>query len=148
MVCVIAVKISRMFSLLLILRLLHILAGVIWAVIAFHNAFFALPAATGFGPDGEKLVRQVPLTTPFQKNVLTAVSTITILTGMGLILISLGGFSLSWFLTLHGNILLFAAGCALAAYGIVVVINRIKDSKGIMDRLHSKVDIQRMNKSF
>jgi uncharacterized membrane protein len=83
-----------MFNLLLILRLLHILAGVIWAGVAFYNTFFVFPAATDPGPDNGKFLQQLSVPNQFS-NVLTAVSTITVLTGIILISILSAGFSVS-----------------------------------------------------
>jgi hypothetical protein len=131
-----------MFILLLVLRLLHILAGVIWASIAFYNAFFALPPTPGFDPNGGKLMRHLSVTRKFT-NVLPVVSTTTVLTWVVLLFVLSEEFSAAWFSAMHWSVLLFAASCALTAYGIFFVLHRPKDGK-----IQNMLDVQQLNTKF
>jgi hypothetical protein len=108
---------------LLILRLLHITAGVFWAGSAIYTSFFILPAARSLGPEGGKFMRQLSMTNNIPV-VMNLVSSVTVLSGLALLWIVSGGFRLSWLTTLHGLVITGGGILALSGYVVGFTINR------------------------
>jgi len=108
---------------IIILRLLHIFAGVFWAGGAFYLAFFIFPAINALGPDGGKFMQQLSRT----KKMPTFMSTlgvINVITGLRMIQIDSGNFQSSWFQDNFGLAITLGAVAAIAALTIALAFNR------------------------
>lgn len=99
---------------LIVLRLIHILAGIFWAGGAVISAAFLVPAVRALGPDGGKFMQQVIGKQKFSVY-MTIGAILTVLAGIVLYWRDSNGFQLAWILAPSG--LTFTSG-SLA--GIIV----------------------------
>lgn len=100
----------------LLLRLIHILSGVLWAGSAMFLLFFLGPAVQASGPDGGK-VMQTLLTRTRIITALTAAAVLTAASGIWLYVRSSGGFHPAWMSTGTGITLTIGAIFGLLAFG-------------------------------
>jgi uncharacterized membrane protein len=110
-------------SYLLLLRLLHIGCGVLWAGGAIFLAFFIDPAVKASGPEGIKVMQQIVKTNRFPV-VMMLLAVITILAGMLLIWKVSGGLQPAWMSSKNGIVLTSGAALALIAFLIGFSVNR------------------------
>ncbi len=108
---------------LLILRLLHIVSGVLWAGAVFTLAFFLLPAINALGAGGGKVMQQFVKTNKYPL-VMSIAATTNILSGIAMYWILSDRFSLEWMLTNYGMSLTLGGLTALVAYIIGLTVNR------------------------
>lgn len=101
---------------ILVLRLLHVLGGMFWVGFAAYNTFFLIPAFADAGPAA------APVFGGLQKRklfvFLPIIATLTILSGIRLLMITSGGFSGAFFHTRMG--IAFTAGGAIGILGFVI----------------------------
>ncbi len=102
--------------LVVVLRFLHIFAGVFWAGSVFTVARFVLPAAGAAGAEGQRFMRRLMLDARLTP-VMVAAGTITVLAGLVLMHIDSGGHEAEWLRSGMG--LMIGIG-ALAALGALV----------------------------
>lgn len=112
-----------MYTYLLILRVLHISCGVMWAGTAFVLAFYIFPAVNRSGPDGGKMMQAITGVNKFPV-MISIVSTITIITGLLLMWQLSAGFNAAWFTTKYGMSLTIGGAFAFIAYVQALFINR------------------------
>jgi uncharacterized membrane protein len=112
-----------MYYYLLILRILHITGGVMWAGAAFFMAFYLFPAVIRSGPDGGKMMQAISNTNKFPV-VIAIVSSITVLTGVLLVWHLSYKFTPAWFGTRYGLSLTIGGVTAIIAYLQALFINR------------------------
>jgi hypothetical protein len=112
-----------MHTYLVILRILHIACGVMWAGTAFIMAFYIFPAVNKSGPDGPKMMQAISGTNKFPL-MLMIVSTLTLLSGFLLMWQLSAGFNGAWFLSKYGMSLAIGGGAALIAFLQGFAINR------------------------
>ena len=114
--------------LIILLRILHIFAGVLWVGAAFFNLLFVQPSVRATGAEGQKLnqfmVQKTRLTT-----YVYATATLNFLAGLALYYI-LSGFRLSFLRSGYGLVLTIGSLAGVTAWVIVVFLVR-----GIFSRM-------------
>ncbi len=117
-----------MSILIILLRLIHIFAGVLWVGAAFFNLFFLQPTVRGTGAEGQKvnqfLVQKTRLT-----SYVYATATLNFLAGLALYYI-LSGFRLSFLRSGYGLVLTIGAIAGVISWITVVFLVR-----GIFNRM-------------
>lgn len=108
---------------LFFLRLVHIVAGVIWAGAAIMLGFFVLPAINTSGPEGGKVMQQIVATNKYPL-VMNVVSGLTVISGILLIWHFSGGFKIPWIISVHGGVLVLGGLAAIVAYFLGYFFNR------------------------
>jgi uncharacterized membrane protein len=108
---------------LLILRLLHIGCGIMWAGTVIFVAFFIDPAVKSSGPDGVKFMQQLVKTNRFPI-VIMLLAIITVLAGCLLIWRVSGGLQTVWLSTTNGKVLTTGAVLAIIGFLIGMTVNR------------------------
>jgi uncharacterized membrane protein len=103
-------------SYLTVLRFIHIVTGVFWAGAVFYLAWFIIPAVKASGAEGGKFMQQLAKTNNLP-TVMTAVSILTILSGIFLLWKLSAGFQLEWINSRHGW--LVSAGSLVAMIAFV-----------------------------
>ena len=128
-----------MYTYILILRILHIAFGVLWAGTALFMVFFVFPAVERSGPDGAKIMPAITGTNKFPQ-VLTLAASLTIITGYLLMWQLSAGFTPGWFSTKYGMSLSIGGATATIAFLQVLFINlpTIKRSQAIAQSAGAK----------
>ncbi len=108
---------------LLILRLLHIGCGIMWAGTVIFIAFFLDPAVKYSGPDGTRFMQQLVKTNRFPI-VIMLLAIITVLAGSLLIWKVSGGLQTIWLSTKNGKVLTTGGVLAIIAFLIGMTVNR------------------------
>lgn len=111
-----------MGTLLLALRIIHIVLGVFWAGTLMFVATFLEPAVRATAPEGGKVI-QAMLARRYL-DILPLIALLTILSGFALMWIVSGGFNPDWMGSKAGMILGTGGVVALAAFAIGVGIMR------------------------
>jgi hypothetical protein len=110
-------------TLIVILRIIHILAGVFWAGAAFMVAAFLEPNARALGPDGgkfmQRLVGQMHMTT-----IILVAAFLNVLAGVWLYWIFSGGFQVKWIASGHGLSLTIGAVAAIVTFILGLAVTR------------------------
>jgi hypothetical protein len=106
-----------MSILIILLRLIHVAAGALWAGAAIAYFFFFEPTAKGLGPAGPKFMQDLvgKHRYPMFMNV---ASMLTILAGLGLYWFASGGLSAAWITSGPGLGFTLGSLAALAAFGV------------------------------
>jgi uncharacterized membrane protein len=108
---------------LLILRLLHIGCGIMWAGTVIFVAFFLDPAFKSSGPDGTRFMQQLLKTNRFPV-VIMLFAVITVLAGSLLIWKVSGGLQSLWLSTKNGKVLTTGGIIAIIAFLMGMTVNR------------------------
>jgi uncharacterized membrane protein len=104
-------------STLMILRLIHIIAGVFWVGAVLFVAGFLMPALRAIGPGAGPVMEQIGQVRKLPLYMMAA-TILTILSGVGLYWSASGGFQPAWMHSGPGTV--FGIGGALAIVGAVV----------------------------
>jgi hypothetical protein len=100
---------------MILLRLVHIVGGIVWAGATFFIYFFLLPSIRAAGPDGGKfmgtLMRVSRLTV-----IMPVVAIATILSGVLLLWRISGGLDAAWVMTAPGLVLTVGGLAGIAAF--------------------------------
>ena len=107
---------------LLILRLIHVVGGILWVGSAFMSFFFLMPAIAQAGPAGGQVMLNLQKRKLF--TVLPVVAILTMLSGLRLMQIVSGGFDGAYFRTGPGRMFSIAGGIAIVAFLIGITISR------------------------
>ena len=102
---------------LIILRIVHIFAGVFWVGIVFMVTRFLGPNAKVLGPDASKFMQRLMGPMRLLDVALTS-AFLTVLSGICLIWIFSDGFQMEWMSSATGITLLFGGICALVTFFI------------------------------
>lgn len=107
---------------IIVLRLLHIVFGVIWAGWAVSLWLFVEPAARASGAAGGVFMQNITGNTPLLK-VMTIAPLLVIIAGIRLLWITSGGFDGAWMATSQGITLLLGSvsGIVVFIYGMMVM---------------------------
>jgi len=111
-----------MSPMMIVLRLLHIGLGVVWAGSMVFVALWMEPSIRGAGPDGAKVMLGLKQRGYFV--VLPVVALLTILTGLELLRRISGGFNAGWLTSRTGFAFSVGAAAALVAFAIGVGVLR------------------------
>jgi uncharacterized membrane protein len=110
-----------MMAEVIVLRLVHILGGIIWVGGMTVMAFFVMPVLTGLGPAAGPVMaglnqKKFPVIMPI-------IALLTILSGLRLLMIDSASFEGSYFQSPVGRMFAMAGGLAILAFlfGIIVV---------------------------
>lgn len=109
-------------SMMLILRVIHIICGVYWAGALLFVATFLEPSVRAAGPDGAKVMQGI-----MQRrflDIMPAVALLTILTGIEQYRRVSGGFDPAWIGTSYGTSITVGAAAAIVAFVIGVSVMR------------------------
>lgn len=107
----------------IILRLIHIFAGVFWAGANFVMAGFITPSVQATAPESGKFMQHLAQKSGFPRFSEVA-GWLTILAGLGLYWLISDGFQLSWFSTRRGIILSIGALLAIIAMVIAYAMQK------------------------
>ena len=111
-----------MQALIVVLRLLHIVAGAIWVGAIVFLAFFLMPTVAAAGPGGGPFMRE------FGKRkipqFMMSLMAITVLSGLGLMGVIASRSDGTWFSSPMGRVISLGAALALLAAGYGLVVNR------------------------
>jgi hypothetical protein len=111
-----------MISLLLVLRLVHIISGVYWAGTLMFFVTFLEPSLRALGPDGGKVMME--LAKRRYLVILPSIAALTILSGLWLMWIVSDGFQPAWMGSRFGIVLSSGALAAVLAFAIGVFVMR------------------------
>lgn len=103
---------------LIVLRLLHVVGGVVWVGGVCLMQFVLLPASAEAGPGAAPVMVAVPRQRLFRW--LPWIAVVTMLAGLRLLWIASGGFTTNWFFTWAGHT--YAVGGLLAIIGFTIAI--------------------------
>ena len=107
----------------IILRLVHILAGVLWAGWAFVSVAFIEPATRAAGPEGGKFMQALTGKTKLLQTMLAA-PLLVIITGVLMYWQESGGLSSSWLVSPPGLALTISSLAGILAFVLGLAINR------------------------
>ena len=107
---------------LIVLRIVHVLSGIIWVGTAVFMGFFLGPALSTMGPAAGQVMGGL------QKRkfmiVLPTVAVLALLSGLRLMMIASGNFGPGYFQTSSGRTFAGAGVLAILAFLIGIVVNR------------------------
>jgi hypothetical protein len=110
-------------SLIILLRVIHILAGVFWAGAAIMLAAFLEPTARSLGPDGGKFMQR--LTGPMRLTTYILLAAfLNVLSGLWLFWIFSGGFRVQWLTSGPGLSLTIGSLAAIVTFILGLVVTR------------------------
>ena len=106
---------------MIVLNLIHILAGVFWAGAILFLALFVGPAVNAAGPAGSVFMQKLMTETRFSMAIALG-GVLTVLTGLALFWLVSNAFSSNWILTGHGAAITLGglAGIAAAVVGATI----------------------------
>jgi len=106
---------------LIVLRVIHVLGGIMWAGIGIFMAFFLGPAMQSMGPTGGQVMGAL------QKRkfmvIMPIIALLTILSGLRLMMIASGNFGAGYFQTPMGRTFAGAGLAAILAFVIGLAVN-------------------------
>lgn len=103
---------------LIVLRLLHVVGGVVWVGGVCMMHFVLLPASAQAGPGAGPVMAAIPQQRLFRW--MPWIAVVTMLAGVRLLAIASGGFTTAWFLTWPGHT--YAVGALLAVLGFTIAM--------------------------
>ena len=106
---------------LAILRIVHILGGIIWVGTSVFMGSFLMPALATVGPTGGAVIGALKNRRLF--TIIPAIALLTMLAGLRLMMIVVAGNWSAFFATRGGATYLFGAICALAGFLIFMSIS-------------------------
>lgn len=120
----------------LILRLIHILAGAFWVGAVFTNAFFLQPTAETLGPEAGRFQLRLMGAARFPAAILSAAG-VTIAAGIALLWLTTNGFDPELLFGESRVGFTFGGTVAILTFGVgsLYVYPRIKRISGVMGRL-------------
>ena len=107
---------------LIVLRIIHVLGGIVWVGIGIFMVFFFAPALQSIGPAAG------PIMGALQKRkfmtILPIIAILTILSGLRLMMIASSNFGAGYFQSPMGKTFAGAGVAAILAFVIGIVVNR------------------------
>lgn len=107
---------------LLVLRLIHILGGILWVGSGMYSYFFLIPAISQAGPAGGQVMANLQKRHLF--TVLPIIALLTIFSGLRLMMIVSGGSMAAYVATAAGRGYAISGALAIAAFVVGLVISR------------------------
>lgn len=99
---------------ILVLRLIHIIGGILWVGSGLFTTFFLMPALTEAGPAGGQVIAGLQRRRLF--NVLPIVALLTIASGLRLMWIMSAGFAPAYFASGPGRTFAWSGAAAIIAF--------------------------------
>jgi hypothetical protein len=99
---------------MIILNLVHILAGVFWAGATLLLTFFVAPAIEAAGPGGGLIMQKLVKGTRFPLAMMLS-GVLTILSGLSMFWLVSGGLSAAWMASNHGIAITLGGGAGILA---------------------------------
>ena len=107
---------------LIVLRLIHVLGGIIWVGAGIYSFVFLIPAIAAAGPAGGMVMANLQKRKLF--TVLPVVAILTMLSGVRLMQILSGGFQAAYFASGTGKTYAVSALLAIIGFLIGVAVSR------------------------
>jgi hypothetical protein len=107
---------------IIVLRLVHVVGGILWVGAAVFNMLFLAPALRRAGPAAGPIMATLRQRGLFV--FLPAVALLTILSGVRLMAIMSGGFDAAWFGSAHGSAYAWSGLIAIVAFVLGVTVTR------------------------
>ncbi len=107
---------------LLLLRLLHVVSGIMWAGAAMFSAWFVIPSVIDAGPAGGAFMNGM-IRRRFHV-IIPAVALVTVLSGMWLMWMASGGDMAAWVHSWSGHVFSVAGGLAIIAWFVGFFVSR------------------------
>lgn len=111
-----------MLFLMIILRVIHIFAGVYWVGVSFFNISFLQPTVRATGAEGAKVMQHLTRGTRFTST-MYAIATLNLASGLVMYWV-ISGFSLSFLSTGYGLVLTIGAIAGLVAWLVAILVIR------------------------
>ena len=111
-----------MQALIVVLRLLHIVAGAVWVGAVVFTAFFLMPTIAAAGPGGGAVMRELGKRKIPQ--FMMSLMAITVLSGLGLMGVIASRSDGTWFSSPMGRVISLGAAIAIIASVYGAVVNR------------------------
>ena len=111
-----------MQALIVVLRLLHIVAGAVWVGAVVFTAFFLMPTIAAAGPGGGAVMRELGKRKIPQ--FMMSLMAITVLSGLGLMGVIASRSDGTWFSSPMGRVISLGAAVAIIASVYGAVVNR------------------------
>lgn len=108
--------------LMIVLRIIHIFAGVFWVGFAAFNVFFLQPSVRTLGPDGQKVMQHLTQKTRLLATVYIA-ATLNVIAGLLMYWI-LSGFRLSFMTSGYGLALTIGGIAGIIAWFLALIVVR------------------------
>lgn len=109
-------------TVMIILRLIHILSGVFWVGSVIFVARFLVPAVRDSGPGGPAVMQQLTQVRGLPRALIGA-ALFTILSGIGLYAIDSGGFQSAWLASRQAMIFGLGGVLAIATFILGLLVN-------------------------
>jgi uncharacterized membrane protein len=107
---------------MLVLRLVHILGGMIWVGSGIFNSFFLLPTLAQAGPAASQVIAGLQRRRLF--TILPIVALLTILSGIRLMQITSAGFSPAYFASTSGRTYAWSGVAAIVGFLVGIIVAR------------------------
>ena len=127
-----------MILLMIILRIIHIFAGVFWVGVSFFNIYFLQPTIQATGLEGRKVMQHLTQSTRFT-SVVYAAATLSMLSGLTMYWV-LSGFQLSFLSSGYGLVLTIGSLAGISAWLVAILL--IRDILNKMGSLGQQVQAQ------
>lgn len=111
-----------MLFLMIILRVVHIFAGVFWVGVSFFNIYFLQPTVRATGAEGTKVMQHLTRGTRFTTSMYAA-SSLNVLSGLIMYWI-ISGFNLAFLSSGYGLVLTIGAIAGLVAWLVAMLVIR------------------------
>jgi uncharacterized membrane protein len=120
-------------SIIIILRVIHVLAGIVWVGGTLFMWLFITPTLQRLGPDAGKFMRTLLLDGPYVIGI-TALNILTVLAGLLLYFHTSGKLSSDWMRTPQGIVLSIGAvtGLLAAGMGIFMILPVVRKIQALM----------------
>ena len=128
---------------LVVLRIIHIYGGVIWAGTSLFMSFFLMPAMGVAGPAGAPVMGALVGRKVF--TIIPVIALLTMLAGLRMLWLVSGGFSAQYFATTSGKTYAGGATFALATFIVFMSVNHpaIRRMMRLGQQMASATDAER-----
>lgn len=124
------------YSIMIILRIIHVLAGIAWVGGTVFMWAFVTPTVRRLGPQGGAFMRSLLLDSPYPVFI-GAVNILTVLAGLLMYVQTSGNFSSDWMGTPQGIVLSIGvvAGLLAAAQGFIIIFPVVRKIQALMRQM-------------
>lgn len=121
---------------MIILRVIHVLAGIVWVGGTIFMWWFVTPTVRRLGPQGGAFMRSLLLESPYPL-VIGVVNLLTVIAGILMYFQTSGNFSSDWMGTPQGIVLSIGAvaGLVAAAQGFIIIFPVVRKIQALMRQM-------------